>query len=260
MKSLELIWRSTRTRFSNERQRLNLTHCGPLTPYGGRDLGQRWLRWCLVAWRHQAITWTNVDLSSLRSRAVHLRANSLEISQLSVTKTSLKIIFLRFYWNLPGTNELKIWYQGSNRSPGRHGDMPFLLCMASGFVSGMNSRSRRIGSIVYISNGTCPLWASFGDWVQYMYMKSTVTRSTSEQLWLEQYGIWYLYRNPRNDQQRHLHNKTMVIPFTQRHRKWWWARDGQNNIIPYNVAPRPLAWNYANYRTFKQVQNGTHLQ
>ena len=68
-------------------------------PYGGRDLGQHW--------RHQAITWTNVDLSSLRSSIVHLRAISLEISQPSVTKISLEIIFPRFYWNLPEANELK---------------------------------------------------------------------------------------------------------------------------------------------------------
>ena len=53
-------------------------------------------------------------LSSLRSSYVHLRAILLEISQQSVTKISLKIIFLRFYWNLPGANELTCieskWY------------------------------------------------------------------------------------------------------------------------------------------------------
>ena len=85
-----------------------LTHCGLVTAYGGRDLGQHWSRLWLVAWRHQAIIWTNVDLWSLRSSDVHLRAISLEISQPSVTKISLKIIFLRFYWNLPGTNELTL--------------------------------------------------------------------------------------------------------------------------------------------------------
>ena len=79
-----------------------------MTPYGGRDLGQHCFRWWLVAWRHQAITWTNVDLSSLRSSDVHLRAISLEISQPSVTKISLKIFFLRFYWNLPEANELRL--------------------------------------------------------------------------------------------------------------------------------------------------------
>ena len=36
-----------------------------VTPYGDIGLGEHWLRWWLAAWRHQAITWTNVDLSSL---------------------------------------------------------------------------------------------------------------------------------------------------------------------------------------------------
>ena len=79
-----------------------------MAPYGVRDLGQYWLRKWLVAWRHQAITWTNADLSSLRSSDVHMRAISLEISQPSVTKISLKSISLRFYWNLPWANELNV--------------------------------------------------------------------------------------------------------------------------------------------------------
>ena len=37
---------------------VGLTHCGPVTSYGDRDLGQHWLRYWFVAWRHQAITWT----------------------------------------------------------------------------------------------------------------------------------------------------------------------------------------------------------
>ena len=44
-----------------------LTHCGLVTPYGNKDLDQHWLREWHVAWRLQAITWTNVDLSSVRS-------------------------------------------------------------------------------------------------------------------------------------------------------------------------------------------------
>ena len=50
--------------------------------------------------------WTIVDLSTLRSSDVHLRAISFEISQPWVTKISLKIISLRFYRKLPGANEL----------------------------------------------------------------------------------------------------------------------------------------------------------
>ena len=87
-------------------QTCSLTNCGLVTPYGGRDLDQHWFRYWLVAWRHQAITWTNVDLSSQRSRNVNLRAISLQISQPSVTKISLEMIFLGIYWNLPGVNEL----------------------------------------------------------------------------------------------------------------------------------------------------------
>ena len=31
------------------------------TPYGNIDQGEYGLRWWLVAWRHQAINWTNID-------------------------------------------------------------------------------------------------------------------------------------------------------------------------------------------------------
>ena len=40
-----------------------LTWCGLVTPNG--DIDQHWLRWWLVAWWHQAITGTNVHLSSV---------------------------------------------------------------------------------------------------------------------------------------------------------------------------------------------------
>ena len=39
------------------------THSSLVTPYGDRDLGHHWLRWWLVAWQQQAITWINVDWS-----------------------------------------------------------------------------------------------------------------------------------------------------------------------------------------------------
>ena len=53
----------------------------PIDTIWCRDLCQHWFRQWLVAWWHQAISWTNVDLSSLRSSDVHLRAiSSLEIS------------------------------------------------------------------------------------------------------------------------------------------------------------------------------------
>ena len=47
----------------------------------------------LVAWRHQAITWTNVDLSSVRSCGIYLRTISFSHEMLSIfiLDTSLKI-------------------------------------------------------------------------------------------------------------------------------------------------------------------------
>ena len=68
----------------------SLTHCGLVTPYGDRDLGQHWLRLWLVACRHQAITWTNVDWSSVKSIGIHIRAFSQELPQPSITKICLK--------------------------------------------------------------------------------------------------------------------------------------------------------------------------
>ena len=39
-------------------------------------VSQHWFRQWLVAWRHQAITWTNVDLSWVRSCGIRLRTSS----------------------------------------------------------------------------------------------------------------------------------------------------------------------------------------
>ena len=87
-----------------------LNHCCLLTPYGDINLGQHWLRLWLAAWRHQAITWTNVDLSSVRSTGIHLRAILQEIPQPSVSEISLKITYLKFCSKLPGANELReVW-------------------------------------------------------------------------------------------------------------------------------------------------------
>ena len=86
----------------------SLTHCGLVTSYGDRDIGQHCSRWWHVAWWHQAITWTNIDLLSLRSSDFHLRVTLPEKHQPSITKFSTKIIHLNFYSNLPGANELTV--------------------------------------------------------------------------------------------------------------------------------------------------------
>ena len=82
-----------------------LTHWGLVMPYGDRELCQHWLRQWLVAWRHQAITWTNIDLSSVRSCGVNVRTISQEIPQLSIIKIGFKTTSLKFLLNLLGVNE-----------------------------------------------------------------------------------------------------------------------------------------------------------
>ena len=78
-----------------------------MTPYGdrpGSTLAQV-MAWC---WRHQAITWTIVDWSSVKSSDIQIRAISQETPQPSITKIRLKITYLKFNSNLPGANELTI--------------------------------------------------------------------------------------------------------------------------------------------------------
>ena len=85
---------------------ISLTHWGLVTPYSIGDLGQHWLRQWLVAWWHKAITRTNVDLSSVRSNDIHLRANS---PQPSITEITWKIKCLKCHSNFPGASDLKQW-------------------------------------------------------------------------------------------------------------------------------------------------------
>ena len=72
----------------------NFTHYDLVTSYGDRNLRQHWLRQWLVAWRHQTITWTNVDWSSVKSSDIHIRAISQEMPQPTITKICLKITCL----------------------------------------------------------------------------------------------------------------------------------------------------------------------
>ena len=70
---------------------LILVHCSLVMPYGsfinrGQHLFWKWL----VALCHQAITWTNIDLSSARPCAIHLKAFSNEIILISIHYISLK--------------------------------------------------------------------------------------------------------------------------------------------------------------------------
>ena len=42
-----------------------LIHCSLVKQHGNIDLYQHWLRWWLVTWQQQAITWASADLSSV---------------------------------------------------------------------------------------------------------------------------------------------------------------------------------------------------
>ena len=65
----------------------------------------------LVAWRHQAFTWTNVDLSSVTSCGIHRRALSSVDLKIPISKTRLKHTFLELHQDLPGGSELKTFVQ-----------------------------------------------------------------------------------------------------------------------------------------------------
>ena len=60
----------------------------------------------LVAWRHLAITWTNVDLSSKVIRDNHLRAISQEVLMNLIHDMCSEITLSKLLLHLPGANEL----------------------------------------------------------------------------------------------------------------------------------------------------------
>ena len=116
----------------------DLTHCGQVTP------SQHWLRYWLVAWWHQSITWTNVDSSSIMPCDIHLRANSQEMPHPSITKITLKIISWNFIEipqglrGAPGARLTKAYDVTIQRYPNSHAriedsKMHILLCMGSKF-------------------------------------------------------------------------------------------------------------------------------
>ena len=56
--------------------------------------------------RNQAITWTNVVWSFVKSNDIHIRAISQEVRQPSITQIRFKITYLKFHLNFQGPNEL----------------------------------------------------------------------------------------------------------------------------------------------------------
>ena len=81
-----------------------------MTPYGDMELGQHCPKEWRVAWRHQAIIWTNAELSLMMCHGINLRALSLNDVNIPINKTRLKIAGLKWHPSLPGDNELKSEY------------------------------------------------------------------------------------------------------------------------------------------------------
>ena len=61
-----------------------------------------------MPWRHQAITWTNVDLSSTWSSGIHSRVMFTWIIHILILRLCLKLTHLKSQPHLPGDNELNL--------------------------------------------------------------------------------------------------------------------------------------------------------
>ena len=71
----------------------------------------RWHRSVLIlaqvmAWCHQAITWTNVDLLLMRFCDIHLRAISQRVPMINLLYIEFEIILSKLLPHFPGANEL----------------------------------------------------------------------------------------------------------------------------------------------------------
>ena len=79
------------------------TYYGFVMPFGNMDLDQHWLRQWLVAWRHQAIIWTNVDYPSQKFCDIYLRASLQWVPKLLFCMVCLKSILLKLLPHPPGS-------------------------------------------------------------------------------------------------------------------------------------------------------------
>ena len=80
-------------------------------------------------WQDQAITWTNIDWSLVKSSDSHIRAISKEMPQPSITKIGLKITYIKFHSNFPGANELKS--ESHSEAPFNLFQAPLTTCTGS---------------------------------------------------------------------------------------------------------------------------------
>ena len=84
-----------------------LTHCDLVTPYG--DIYFIWVNIgsgnALLPYSTKPLSKPMLTFHWCGPVIIHLRANSQEISQPSITRISLKISYLKFHSYLPGVNE-----------------------------------------------------------------------------------------------------------------------------------------------------------
>ena len=78
-----------------------------MAPYDDIDLGQHCFRQRIGACWNQAITWTNVDVLSVRSSLINPGVFLQEMFRISILDMCLKIINIQSQPHLPGDNELK---------------------------------------------------------------------------------------------------------------------------------------------------------
>ena len=76
--------------------------------YGHWYLSQHWLRYWLVAWWHQAITWTNVGLPILGFYGIQPRTILYKLLKNQIQEMSLEITLLELHPHRPGFNGLNI--------------------------------------------------------------------------------------------------------------------------------------------------------
>ena len=94
-----------------------------MIPYGNIDLGQHWLRLWLGAWRHQAITWTNIYFSFLGLCGIDMSVISVstkasilydEFEKYTATFPMGQSVILGLLYIVHGLNEGHIEPQGQS--------------------------------------------------------------------------------------------------------------------------------------------------
>ena len=86
---------------------LIIAHCGLVTSYANIELCEDWLRWWLVAWRHHAIIWTNINYSCVIFCGINLTSFYNEYPSCYSVKWIWKLcMYFQNWLHVPGDSEL----------------------------------------------------------------------------------------------------------------------------------------------------------